>query len=80
MSPFDFYALITGRAPFEADSLPEALAQFLEGSPKPPSKRHPWISRDLDIIVLRCLEKEPERRYSSAAAVADDLGRQLNGG
>src|SRR6185312_685553 len=50
-----------------------------ERMPEPPSKRHPGISRDLEIIVLKCLEKEPERRYSSAAALADDLGRHLNG-
>ena len=38
-----------------------------------PSERHPGISRDLEIIVLKCLEKEPERRYSSAAALAENL-------
>jgi serine/threonine-protein kinase len=73
------YALITGSAPFGADSPAETLAQVRDGTPEPPSKRNPWISRDLEIIVRRCLEKEPERRYSSAAALADDLGRHLNG-
>jgi serine/threonine protein kinase len=73
------YALITGRAPFAPDSPAATLVQLRDGTPEPPSKRHPWISRDLEIIVLTCLEKEPERRYSSAAALADDLGRHLNG-
>jgi serine/threonine-protein kinase len=67
------YASITGRAPAET------LAQARDGTPEPPSKQHPFISRDLGVIVLKCLEKEPERRYSSAAALADDLGRCLNG-
>jgi serine/threonine protein kinase len=73
------YALITGRAPFGADSPAATVAQVRDGTPEPPSKRHPGISRDLEIIVLKCLEKEPERRYSSAADLADDLGRYLNG-
>ena len=73
------YAVITGRAPFEGDCLDETLAQVRDTTPEPPSKRHPWISRDLELIVLNCLEKQPERRYSSAAALADDLGRYLNG-
>jgi serine/threonine protein kinase len=71
------YALITGRAPFGADSPAETLAQVRDGSPESPSKGNPWIPRDLEIIVLKCLEKEPERRNSSAAALADDLGRHL---
>ena len=73
------YALIVGRAPFGGDSPHQTLAQVRDATPEPPSKGHPWISRDLEIIVLKCLEKEPERRYSSAAALADDLGRHLNG-
>jgi eukaryotic-like serine/threonine-protein kinase len=73
------YALFTGRAPFGADSPAEALAQVRSATLEPPSRRHPWISRDLESIVLKCLEKEPQRRYSTAAALADDLGRHLNG-
>jgi serine/threonine-protein kinase len=73
------YALITGSPPFGADSPAETLAQVLDGTPEPPSRRHPWIARDLEIIVLKCLEKEPLRRYSSAAALADELGRHLDG-
>jgi serine/threonine protein kinase len=73
------YALITGRAPFGADSQVETLAQVRHGTPERPSKRHPWISHDLELIVLKCLAKKPERRYRSAAALAEDLGRYLNG-
>jgi serine/threonine protein kinase len=72
------YALITGRAPFGADSPAETLAQVRNATPEPPSKSCPWISRDLESIVLRCLEKEPQRRYGTAAALAEDLGRHLN--
>jgi eukaryotic-like serine/threonine-protein kinase len=73
------YALITGRAPFGGDYPADTLAQVREGTPEPPSARHPWIARDLEIIVVKCLEKEPERRYTSAADLAVDLGRHLNG-
>jgi eukaryotic-like serine/threonine-protein kinase len=73
------YALMTKRAPFAADSQVETLAQVRYGTPEPPSKRHPWISHDLELIVVKCLEKKPERRYCSAAALAEDLGRYLNG-
>jgi serine/threonine protein kinase len=73
------YALITGKTPFGADSQVETLEQVRHGMPEPPSKRHPWISRDLELIVLKCLEKKPARRYRTAAALADDLGGYLNG-
>ncbi len=73
------YALIAGRAPFEAGSPAGTLALIRDGTPEPLSKRHPWISRDLEFIVLKCLEKEPERRYHSADALAGDLGRYLSG-
>jgi eukaryotic-like serine/threonine-protein kinase len=73
------YALLTGRAPFGADSPAETLAQVRNATPEPPSRRHPWIPRDLESIVLKCLEKEPQWRYSTAAALAEDLGRHLNG-
>jgi serine/threonine-protein kinase len=73
------YALITGRAPFGADSPAETLAQVRDERPEPPSKWHPLISRELEISFLKCLEREPERRYNSAAALADDLGRHLYG-
>jgi serine/threonine-protein kinase len=73
------YALITGRAPFRGDSPAETLEQAGEWTPELPSKRNPSTPRDLEVIVLKCLEKEPERRYNSAAALADDLRRHLSG-
>ena len=73
------YALITERAPFGGDSPAETFAQIRNATPEPESRRHPWISRELEVIVLKCLEKEPERRYNSAAALADALGHYLNG-
>ena len=72
------YALITGRAPFGADSPAETLAQVRNATPGPPSRRHSWIPRGLESIVLKCLEKEPERRYGSAAALAEDFRRYLD--
>jgi serine/threonine-protein kinase len=73
------YALITGRAPFEADSAAETPARVRNATPEPLSRRLPWISRDLESIVLKCLEKEPQRRYSTAAVLAEHLGRHLDG-
>jgi serine/threonine-protein kinase len=73
------YALITGRAPFRAGSPDETLEQVRNATPEAPSRRHPWISRDLESIVLKCLEKEPQRRYGTAATLTDNLGRLLNG-
>ncbi len=72
------YALITESTPFGADSQVAMLAQVRDGTPEPPSKRQPGISRDVEIVILKCPEKEPERRYNSAAALADDLGRNPN--
>ena len=72
------HALTTGRAPFRAGSASELLAKVRYATPEPPSIRDPWIRRDLEIIILRCLEKEPERRHCSAAALADGLRRYLS--
>ncbi len=72
------YALLTGRAPFGSDSLLETLEQVREQIPDPPSKHNPRIPRDLEVICLKCLEKQPEMRYASAQALAEDLRRYLN--
>jgi eukaryotic-like serine/threonine-protein kinase len=73
------YALVTGRAPFRGDSLPEILEQVRERPPEPPSKMSQRTPRDLEIICLKCLEKDPRRRYASAQALAEDLGRYVAG-
>jgi tetratricopeptide (TPR) repeat protein/tRNA A-37 threonylcarbamoyl transferase component Bud32 len=71
------YALLTGRAPFAGTSLAETLDMVREEPVVSPSRRNRRVPRDLEIICLKCLEKDPERRYPSARDVADDLNRWL---
>lgn len=73
------YALLTGRPPFTASSPVDTVLMVLEQDPLPPRLFNPSISRDLEMIVLRCLQKPGELRYSSAAALADDLQAFLEG-
>jgi WD40 repeat protein len=73
------YALLTGRPPFQAATAMETVLQVLGDEPVPLRRLNPSISRDLETIVLTCLAKEPGRRYASAAGLADDLGRFLEG-
>ncbi|MBX7222405.1 MAG: protein kinase [Blastocatellia bacterium] len=73
------YELLTGVRPFEADSALAVMVQVLEAEPIPPRKHVPALPPDLEAIVLKCLEKEPHRRYDSAKALADDLNRYLEG-
>jgi serine/threonine-protein kinase len=73
------YALLTGRAPFGGDSVDETLEQVRSAAPAPPSKINARVPRDLEVICLKSLEKDPQRRYASAQEVADDLGRYLAG-
>jgi len=73
------YQLLTGTPPFRADNLIETLRISVEKAPLLPSYLNRWIDRDLEIICLKCLEKEPRRRYLSADALADDLERWLLG-
>jgi serine/threonine protein kinase/uncharacterized caspase-like protein len=73
------YELLAGRRPFEGGTVSEMLMQVQAYRPEPPSRWRPGLPRDLDAICLKCVEKEPERRYLTAAALADDLERFLAG-
>ena len=67
------YQMLTGRPPFQAASPVETMMLVLEHDPVPPRVLNPGVSPDLEMIALRCLQKQPELRYPSAAALADDL-------
>ena len=73
------YHLLTARPPFQADSLEIIVSQVLTAEPVSPRMLIPTVPRDLETICLKCLEKEPSRRYATAQALADELGRFLRG-
>jgi len=72
------YELLTGRPPFKAPSIMETIEQVREHNAVPPRLLQPKIPRDLEIICLKCLEKNPQQRYTSAALLADDLRAYLH--
>jgi serine/threonine protein kinase len=71
------YAILTGRAPFKGESFEKTLELVRTRRPDPPSTLNPRVDRNLEAICLRCLEKNPARRYISAESVARDLERWL---
>jgi serine/threonine-protein kinase len=73
------YELLTGRRPFTGDSVEVVKQRVLQTDPVPPRRLRSELSRDLETIVLKCLNKEPARRYGSAAELADELERWLSG-
>jgi len=72
-----FYQLLTGQPPFAGGATYETIKLLLDTEPRNPRLLNPKIDRDLSTICLKCLEKDPNRRYSSALALAEDLERWL---
>ena len=71
------YQLLTGQPPFAGGTTYETIKLLLDTEPRQPRLLNPKIDRDLSTICLKCLEKDPKRRYSSALALAEDLERWL---
>ncbi len=71
------YQLLTGQPPFAGGTTYETIKLLLDTEPRPPRLLNPKVDRDLSTICLKCLEKDPQRRYSSALALVEDLERWL---
>ncbi len=69
------YMLITGRPPFREETPLDTLVQVLEGEPSMPGRLNSAVPRDLELICMKCLEKDPKDRYASAKELAVDLER-----
>jgi WD40 repeat protein len=73
------YEMLTGRPPFRSDSPFHTLTQVLNEAPPKPRSENAAVPRDLETVALKCLEKDPARRYESAQALANDLRLFLEG-
>ena len=71
------YHMLTGRPPFQAASAVETVLLAIEQDPLPPRLLNPRVDRELEMIVLKCLQKAPDLRYASAGALARDLAAYL---
>ncbi|MBL9140014.1 MAG: protein kinase [Verrucomicrobiales bacterium] len=69
------YQLLTARPPFMADTVPATLKQVVESEPVPPRQLNASVPRDLETICLKCLRKEPRRRYANVVELGEDLAR-----
>src|SRR6516162_7766618 len=72
------YELLTFQPPFGGQSREQVLAQIVQKEPRPPRKLNPKVPVDLETVCLKALEKDPDRRYQMAGAMADDLRRYVN--
>jgi tetratricopeptide (TPR) repeat protein len=73
------YCLLSGRPPFQAASVMDTVLQVIGDEPVAPRRLNPSVPRDLETVCLKCLEKDPARRYPTAAAFGEDLRRFLAG-